>query len=69
MGLLPATRLRASKPIFFTDEWTHECFALVQDVTLWVERCPHCGMPCHEQLRIEREEQQRIDKFMKKDQT
>lgn len=30
----------------FRDGWTHSCNALCIDgLELWIERCPHCGMP------------------------
>jgi hypothetical protein len=25
--------------------WTHGCDALLQNITLWIPRCPHCGKP------------------------
>ena len=29
----------------FRDGWTHSCNALCMEIALWIERCPHCGMP------------------------
>lgn len=29
----------------FRDGWTHACNALCMEIALWIERCPHCGMP------------------------
>ena len=29
----------------FRDGWTHPCNALCMEIALWIERCPHCGMP------------------------
>lgn len=29
----------------FVDEWTHGCDALLNNITLWIPRCPHCGKP------------------------
>ena len=29
----------------FCDGWTHACNALCMEIALWIERCPHCGMP------------------------
>ncbi len=27
------------------EAWTHGCDALLNNVTLWIPRCPHCGKP------------------------
>ena len=27
------------------EQWSHFCDAIPQHITLWVDRCPHCGMP------------------------
>lgn len=27
------------------EEWSHFCDAIPHNITLWVDRCPHCGMP------------------------
>ena len=29
----------------FREGWTHACNALCMEIALWIERCPHCGMP------------------------
>jgi hypothetical protein len=29
----------------FTDEWSHSCAGVCANITLWIPRCPHCGMP------------------------
>ena len=29
----------------FREGWTHTCNALCMEIALWIERCPHCGMP------------------------
>lgn len=29
----------------FRAGWTHGCNALCMEIALWIERCPHCGMP------------------------
>ena len=29
----------------FREGWTHACNALCMEIALWIERCPHCGIP------------------------
>ena len=29
----------------FREGWTHACNVLCMEIALWIERCPHCGMP------------------------
>ena len=29
----------------FREGWPHACNALCMEIALWIERCPHCGMP------------------------